>query len=168
MLVLFPTTARSFYADQNETLVEFQVYITTATVHTFLSYLKFQATMWQRDSMKPLSKFFVTITEESYTTYGTWLLKKQCMHANWNNGDFLRTTWPKTTLFSFLIMHLATMKQFKITWQIWSWIFVPKCTMSRLEPFYAGIMRGFKCKYRKLLIEYVVSRIDEGKKISKQ
>ena len=45
-------------------------------------------------------------------------------------------------------------------------IFLPKCTTSRLQPLDAGIMRAFKCKYRKLLMKYVVSRIDEGKNAS--
>ena len=45
-------------------------------------------------------------------------------------------------------------------------IFLPKCTTSRLQPLDAGIIRAFKCKYRKLLIKYVVARIDEGKNAS--
>ena len=45
-------------------------------------------------------------------------------------------------------------------------IFLPKCTTSRLQPLDAGIIRAFKCKYRKKLLKYVVSRIDEGKNAS--
>ena len=45
-------------------------------------------------------------------------------------------------------------------------IFLPKCTTSRLQPLDAGIIRAFKCKYRKLLMKYVVARIDEGKNAS--
>ena len=42
-------------------------------------------------------------------------------------------------------------------------IFLPKCTTSRLQPLDAGIIRVSKCKYRKSLLKYVVSRIDKGK-----
>ena len=45
-------------------------------------------------------------------------------------------------------------------------IFLPKCTTSRLQPLDAGLIRAFKCKYRKLLMKYVVARIDEGKNAS--
>ena len=45
-------------------------------------------------------------------------------------------------------------------------IFLPKSTTSRLQPLDAGIIRAFKCKYRKLLMKYVVARIDEGKNAS--
>ena len=42
-------------------------------------------------------------------------------------------------------------------------IFLSKCTTSRLQPLDTGIFRVFKCKYRKRLLKYVVSRIHEGK-----
>ena len=42
-------------------------------------------------------------------------------------------------------------------------IFLSKCTTSRLQPNDAGIIRVFKCKYRKRLLKYMVSRTDEGK-----
>ena len=45
-------------------------------------------------------------------------------------------------------------------------IFLLKCTTSRLLPLDAGIIRTFKCRYRKRLLKYVVSRIDEGKNAS--
>ena len=46
-------------------------------------------------------------------------------------------------------------------------ISLPKCTTSRLQPLDAGIIRAFKCKYRKYrLLKYVVSRTDEGKNAS--
>ena len=45
-------------------------------------------------------------------------------------------------------------------------IFLPKCTTSRLQPRDAGIIRTFNCKYRKRLLKYVASRIDEGKDAS--
>ena len=46
-------------------------------------------------------------------------------------------------------------------------IFLPKCTISRLQPLDAGIIRAFKCKYRKYrLLKYVVSQSDEGKNAS--
>ena len=39
-------------------------------------------------------------------------------------------------------------------------VFLPKNTTSKLQPLDAGIIRNFKHKYRKLLVRYVVSRID--------
>ena len=45
-------------------------------------------------------------------------------------------------------------------------IFLPKFTTSRLQRLDAGIIRAFNCKYRKLLMKYVVSQTDEGKKAS--
>ena len=45
-------------------------------------------------------------------------------------------------------------------------VFLPKNMTSRLQPLDAGIIRNFKCKYRKLLVRYIVSRIDEGKTAS--
>ena len=45
-------------------------------------------------------------------------------------------------------------------------VFLPKNTTSRLQSLDAGIIRNFKHKYRKLLVRYVVSRIDEGKTAS--
>ena len=45
-------------------------------------------------------------------------------------------------------------------------IFLPKCTTSRLQPLDAGIIKAFKRKYRKRLLKYVVSQIDEGKNVS--
>ena len=41
-------------------------------------------------------------------------------------------------------------------------VFLPKNTTSRLQPLDAGIIRAFKQKYRKLLIKYVISRVDEN------
>ena len=45
-------------------------------------------------------------------------------------------------------------------------VFLSKNTTSRLQPLDAGIMRNFKHKYRKLLVRYVVSQINEGKTTS--
>ena len=46
-------------------------------------------------------------------------------------------------------------------------IYLPKRTTSRLQPLLdAGIIRSFKSKYRKLLVKYVIARVDEGKKAS--
>ena len=45
-------------------------------------------------------------------------------------------------------------------------VLLHKNTTSRLQPLDAGIIRDFKHKYRKLLVRYVVSRIDEGKTAS--
>ena len=44
--------------------------------------------------------------------------------------------------------------------------FLPKNTTSKLQMLDAGIINGFKAKYRKKLIRYVVSRIDNGKTAS--
>ena len=46
-------------------------------------------------------------------------------------------------------------------------IFLLKRTSSQLQPLDAGIIRAFKCKYRKRLLKYVVSRIDEDKSTRK-
>ena len=45
-------------------------------------------------------------------------------------------------------------------------IFLQKCVTSRLQLLDAGIIRAFKCKYRKRLLKCVVSRIDEDKNAS--
>ena len=45
-------------------------------------------------------------------------------------------------------------------------VFLPKNVTSRLPPLDAGVIRNFKHKYRKLLVRYVVSQIDEGKTVS--
>ena len=45
-------------------------------------------------------------------------------------------------------------------------IFLLKRTSSQLLPLDAGIIRAFKCKYRKRLLKCVVSRIDEDKNAS--
>ena len=45
-------------------------------------------------------------------------------------------------------------------------VFLPKNTTSRLQPLDAGIIRAFKLKYRKLLIRYVISRVDDNKRAS--
>ena len=41
-------------------------------------------------------------------------------------------------------------------------IFLPRCTTSQLQSLDAGIIRAFKCKYKKRLLKYMVSQIDEG------
>ena len=43
-------------------------------------------------------------------------------------------------------------------------MFLPKNTTSRLQSLDAGIIRAFKLKYRKLLIKYFISRVDENVK----
>ena len=45
-------------------------------------------------------------------------------------------------------------------------IFLQKCVTSRLQLLDAGIIRAFKCKYRKRLLKCVVSRIGEDKNAS--
>ena len=45
-------------------------------------------------------------------------------------------------------------------------VFLPKNTTSQSQPLDAGIIRNFKHKHRKLLVRYVVSRVDEGKTVS--
>ena len=43
-------------------------------------------------------------------------------------------------------------------------VFLPKNTMSSLQLLYTGIMRNFKFKYRKKLLKFVISRIDNNVK----
>ena len=45
-------------------------------------------------------------------------------------------------------------------------IFLPKCATSPLQPLDPGIIRAFKCKYRKRILKHVDSRIEEGKNAS--
>ena len=47
-------------------------------------------------------------------------------------------------------------------------IFLLKCTISRLQPLDIGIIRPFKCNYRKRVLNYVVSPTDDGKKASEK
>ena len=47
-------------------------------------------------------------------------------------------------------------------------IFLLKCTISRLQPLNIGIIRLFKCNYRKRVLNYVVSPTDDGKKASEK
>ena len=44
--------------------------------------------------------------------------------------------------------------------------FLPKNTASRLQPLDAGIIRNFKVKYRKLLLKFVISRVNDKKTAS--
>ena len=39
--------------------------------------------------------------------------------------------------------------------------FLPKNTTSRLQPLDAGIIQNFKVKYRKLLLKFVISRVND-------
>ena len=41
-------------------------------------------------------------------------------------------------------------------------VFLPKNTTSRLQPLDTGIIRNFKVKYRKFLVKYVLSRINDN------
>ena len=44
--------------------------------------------------------------------------------------------------------------------------FCQKNTISRLQPFDAGIIRDFKLKYRKKLLKFVISRINDNVKVT--
>ena len=65
----------------------------------------------------------------------------------WDNAKF----HPETAL--------AGLKNIKL-------VFLPKNTRSQLQHLDAGIIRNSKRKYRKLLVHYIVSQIDEGKTAS--
>ena len=41
-------------------------------------------------------------------------------------------------------------------------VFRPKNTTSRLQPLDAGIIGNFKVKYRKFLVKYVLSRVNDN------
>ena len=45
-------------------------------------------------------------------------------------------------------------------------VFLPKNTTSRLQPLDAGIIRKFKLKHRKLLLRFVVSRVNDSQTAS--
>ena len=45
-------------------------------------------------------------------------------------------------------------------------VFLPKNTTSRLQPLDAGIIRKFKLKHRKLLLRFVVSRVNDSQTTS--
>ena len=42
-------------------------------------------------------------------------------------------------------------------------LLLPKNTKSRLQPLDARIIRAFQLKYRKLLIRYIISNVDDDK-----
>ena len=44
--------------------------------------------------------------------------------------------------------------------------FLPKNTTSRLQPLDAGIIQNVKVKYRKLLLKFVISRVNDKKTAS--
>ena len=44
--------------------------------------------------------------------------------------------------------------------------FLPKNTTSHLQPLDAGIIQNFKAKYRKLLLKFVISRVNDKKTAS--
>ena len=45
-------------------------------------------------------------------------------------------------------------------------VFLPKNTTSRLQSLDAGIIRNFKLEYRKLLLRFVVSRVNDSQTAS--
>lgn len=45
-------------------------------------------------------------------------------------------------------------------------VFLPKNITSKLQLLAAGIIRTFKWKYRKLLIRYIISRVNDNQRAS--
>ena len=45
-------------------------------------------------------------------------------------------------------------------------LFLPKNTISRLQPLYAGIIKNFKVKYRKKLLRHVIARVSNDRSAS--
>ena len=41
-------------------------------------------------------------------------------------------------------------------------LFLPPNTTSRLQPLDAGVIKNFKVRYRKLLLKFVLSRVNHG------
>ena len=95
-----------------------------------------------------------------------WKSKKpRCFH-NMNNNDLTRhdrkMKLQNRNVLLFLDNATSHQESIQKTLTNIKLAFLPKNTTSRLQPLDAGIIRAFKLKYRKLLINYVISRVDEN------
>ena len=127
-----------------------------------------------RKSKQRMTVIFIVTSDSSFVFEPTVIWTSKRPHCFKSLKDLLRPmsvhyffnkkAWKKVVLFlDNATYHLET---FQVSLTNIKLVFLSKNTTSRLQPFEAGIIKNFKHKYRKLLVRYVVSRIDEGKTAS--